>query len=249
MPTHPSRAAVFRADHTPFRMCPPVVVIHGFRPRSPAIHIIISHHIQLFQKIFPRGPRLRTYLIICLCRRSAAIQFPADCLQSARRQSPLFHSLIWDFISDTPDYNARMIPVPQQHRPNIGLMTLVKPFRIPSAFMCITAELFSFQNPPLVKRFVHHKKSHPVTQVQKSRIRRIYGTSALHLLPFFLIFPNVFPIFWDEPPLLYNLRHDVHIRHLFLCEPRFSKNPQLLSNTALRNPITFSCSSCSLSSR
>ena len=106
--------------------------------------------------------------------------------------------LVRHFISDAPDYDAGMIPVPQKHCPQVFLMALLEPLRISSAFMRIAAKFFSLENLPLIKCLIHHEKTFSVTQFKERRVRRIMRhTNGIdtHFLQF------------TQPPFPYFRRH------------------------------------------
>ena len=91
------------------------------------------------------------------------------------RKVSILLRLIRHLIADTPDYNARVVPVPQKHGAQILLMAGFKPLGIAPALMGVAACLLVFENPPLIKGLIHHQKSHLIAQIQKGNVRRVVG--------------------------------------------------------------------------
>ena len=83
---------------------------------------------------------------------------------------------IVDFISDAPQNDGRMIAVTPYHGAQILFVPFREIFKITLVFRWIdivSRGPFIFRIFPLVKRLIHHKKSHRIAQLIQFRHMRV----------------------------------------------------------------------------
>ena len=83
----------------------------------------------------------------------------ADIDQALGHGPALRCGLLFDFVADAPQNNARMVAVATDHRAQVPLAPIVKK---PS----VTKFDPDLGDEPLVKDFIHHQQSHPVAEIE-----------------------------------------------------------------------------------
>ena len=147
--------------------------------------IIIACNIEFIRKPGQIGFNL---LVVPARNRSGIIQRVYQVDELPCYFIPFGISLFRDFVTDTPQYYGRMVPVPFYKIRQVFLMPFI-PIHVRAVWHC-----FQFAGCPFVKKFIHDKESHFVANVIKCRIKWImtgsYGIASHVFKNFQSSFPD-----------------------------------------------------------